>query len=488
MKNGRTKIKNRETVARELRAVLGSDKVLTDEDALLSADGILTRGFEKSFGYKPEHLPLCVVKAFDTQDVSKTLAYCNKNNICVIPKTGATSSEDHLVVINDNTITLDASPMDKILKIDAENMMATTQCGTPLARLEMEVNKLGFTTGHCPQSQPLAFMGGLIATRSIGQFSTYYGGIEDLVCGLEAVMPDGEIVRIRNVPRRAAGPDLRHLFIGSEGTMGVITELTVKLFTYYPDDMWKGGYVVKDFNTGIEAIREVMVKGYRPSVVRLYDKPDVDRNYGSVQLKDDEAFMFFVAEGPPSLAHATGKAITEIALSFNAKDIGTKAVDHWLENRNKICDFYGTEESHEMFRQTRTLYAVVEISADWSEIKDIYRDVMENIPPQFEHIAILGGHVSHCYQTGTNIYFVYDLIIQDPLNATQEQWEVVKAICQEILKYSTGGIVHHHGVGKMRVKMIEQELGSSFPLMRRLKNMMDPVGIMNPGTLIPLEK
>ncbi|MFP3153171.1 FAD-binding oxidoreductase [Lachnospiraceae bacterium ZAX-1] len=377
--------------------------------------------------------------------------------------------------------------MDKILKIDVENMMATVQCGTSLARLE-EVNKLGLTTGHCPQSQSLTFMGGLVATRSIGQFSTYYGAVEDMVCGLEAVMPDGEIIRIRNVPRRSAGPELRQLFIGLEGAMDVISEITVKLFTYYPDDMWRGGYIVKDYSVGLDAIREVMVKGYRPSVVRLYDKPDVDRNYGSVKLKGEEAFMFFIVEGPPILSKATGERIAEIAISFGAKDIGMKAVDHWLETRNDICNLYGTEKIREMFRQTKTLYAVVEVSTDWSDIKGIYKDVMTNIPPKFEHLALLGGHVSHSYQTGTNIYFVFDLIIQDPLNATQERWELSKAICEEILKYPTGGIVHHHGVGKMRLKLIDRELGSSYPLMRRLKNMMDPAGIMNPGTLIPLEK
>ena len=130
-------------------------------------------------------------------------------------------------------------------------------------------------------------MGGLVATRSIGQFSTY-GGIEDLVCGLEAVLPDGEIIRIRNVPRRSTGPDLRHLIVGSEGGIAFITEVTVKIFRFYPESFWRGGYIVPSMEEGFETIRKIITAGYRPSVVRLYDKSDYDYNYGNVELNDSK--------------------------------------------------------------------------------------------------------------------------------------------------------------------------------------------------------
>jgi FAD/FMN-containing dehydrogenase len=475
---------DRQKAIQELSALLGADKVLSDDEVLKQADGINTRNFEKAFGYEPDP-PLFVVKAFSTEDVSKTLKYCNENDIDVITKTGATSSEDQLVVTTDKTIFLDASPINQLIDLDETALTVTVGCGMPLARLEEIVNEKGYTTGHCPQSQPLAFVGGLTATRSIGQFSTLYGGIEDLVCGLEAVLPDGEVVRIRNVPRRAAGPDLRHVFIGSEGSIGVMTEITLKLFKWFPEDNWKGGYIVKDFETGLDAIREILTNGFRPSVVRLYDKPDVDRNYGSVKLKDNEAFMFFVAEGHPILATATGKFIAETAEKYGAEDIGTQAVDHWLLTRNDVCNTIGSESDREGFRQTKTVYATVEICADWGDIRKIYGDVIENVPPQFEHLVLFGGHVSHAYQTGSNIYFVYELKIQDPLKAYEEQWALMKAICDIVIKYPTGGIAHHHGVGKVRVKMIHEELGTSFRVLRDIKKALDPNNIMDPGCLIP---
>jgi alkyldihydroxyacetonephosphate synthase len=354
--------------------------------------------------------------------------------------------------------------------------------------LERLVNEQGLTTGHCPQSQPLACVGGLVATRSIGQFSTYYGSVENMVCGLEAVLPSGEIVRIRNVPRRSTGPDLRQIFIGSEGALAIITEVTFTLYTYYPDDFWKGAYVVENFAKGIDIIREVMVKGYRPSVTRVYDKSDMDKNYGSVELQENEACMFFVAEGPPSIAKATGDAIQQIASAAGAKYAGTKIVDHWLMTRNNICDTLGTEPEKEKARQTRTFGITCEISADWSEIKTIYDNVIKNVPQKIDYLTMLGGHVSHSYQTGTNIYFVYEMQIIEPLLLTTKyNWGVINAICTEVLKESTGTIAHHHGIGKVRVKLMKEEHGSSYQLMKGLKGLLDPKGIMNPGCLIPIE-
>lgn len=477
----------KEEVVKNLSALIGEGNVISSDAAILASDGVLVREYEKAFGYTPEYLALAVAKVSSTDDVVKVLKYCDQNGISVIARTGASSSEDQLLVTNDHTIFVDGAPMNKIIKIDPENMVATVQCGVPLAVLEAKVNELGLTTGHCPQSQPMAFMGGLVATRSIGQFSTYYGGIEDLVCGLEAVLPNGEVVRIRPVPRRAAGPDLRHLIIGAEGTIAFMTEVTVKLFSYYPDEMWKNGYIVKNFHEGLKVVREIMAKGYKPSVVRLYDKPDVDHNYGSVKLKDKEAFMFFSCEGPGEVAAVNGAAIHRIAMEHGAQDIGTKAVDHWFLTRNNLCNVVGTEAEREHFRQTHTKYSTIEICANWEEIDKIYDDVMRELPERLPNLTMLGGHVSHSYMNGTNIYFVYVLKIDDPHNAHNEQYAVMDALCDVVLRYNSGTIAHHHGIGKIRVKRIKEELGSSYPLMRALKKTFDPNNTMNPGCLVPVE-
>ena len=478
-------MKAREEIIKDLGKIIGEERVITDRAALLQPEGVLVRHFQKAFGYVPEFLPMCILKLKNTQQVSEAIKYCNDNGISVIAQTGASSSEDQLVVVNDHTVVFDCIEMNELISLDEQNMMATVGCGMMLAKLEELANEKGLTTGHCPQSQPIACMGGLVATRSIGQFSTYYGGIEDMLCGLEAVLPNGEIIRIRNVPRRAAGPDLRHLFMGSEGTTAIITEVTVKLFTYYPNDFWKGAYVVDSFDNGIDTLRDIITAGYRPSVVRLYDKPDMDLNYGSIELQEGEACMFFVAEGPPALAKATGEAIDRIAAEHKAKYVGTEVVDHWLATRNNVCDTLATEEVYRGYRETRAFYTTCEISASWTDIKDIYHNVMKNVPEKIDNIVLLGGHVSHSYQNGTNIYFVYTLKANDPMDMTKDDIKMKDAICVEVLKAPTGGICHHHGVGKFRVKRLPEELGTSYHLLEEIKEMMDPNGIMNPGCVLP---
>ncbi len=145
--------------------------------------------------------------------------------------------------------------------------------------LEDAVRLQGLTTGHSPQSKPLAQMGGLTATRSTGQLSTLYGGIEEMVVGLEAVFADGTVCRIKNVPRRAVGPDIRHIIIGNEGALCFITEVTVKLYRYRPENNQHRGFLVDNMDDGISVIREVVTDGFRPSVCRVYSEEDAHQHF-----------------------------------------------------------------------------------------------------------------------------------------------------------------------------------------------------------------
>lgn len=475
--------KTKEQVLADLRGLFGEARVITEENAVMNYDGD-NNVYAKAFGAFLSPQPMCILNVCSTGEVAKALAYCNENGVGVIPRTGASSYELLLTAVDGDCIVIDASGMKEIIKIDYDNMMATCQCGVPLIALEELLQAQGYTTGHSPQSQPLAQMGGLVATRSIGQFSTYYGGIEDMLCGLEAVLPDGKVVQIRNVPRRAAGPDLRHLFLGCEGALAFVTEVTVKIFRYYPEDMWLGGYVMKSFGEGLEACREIITAGYKPSVVRLYDKPDFDYNFGSIELNEGEAFMFFTAEGPGEVARAMGSGIDRIARERGGRYVGIEAVAHWLKHRNDRCAIFGTEKRREGYRQKKTFYATTEISASWTDIQEIYKNVMERLPREIDNLTVFGGHVSHSYQNGTNIYFVYEFKVSSPEAYLGEHRRIIDAICDEVLKLPTGSCVHHHSMGKMRLHLAEREHGNSYELIRSLKEMMDPNGIMNPGALV----
>ena len=328
-------------------------------------------------------------------------------------------------------------------------------------------------------------MGGLVATRSIGQFSTLYGGIEDMVVGLEVVFPGGHVARIKNVPRRAAGPDIRHVVIGNEGALCFISEVTVKLFPYQPENNTFLGWTLKNMQTGFEALREVMVAGYKPSVARLYDPEDGQLHFSNFAAPDD-CVLLFMAEGNAGIVEATADGIAEIvARRPDCQPVESDLIATWFDDL-----VWGPEKitaEDERIRTTRNVNRTTEISADWSSINAIYEAVLPRIRAEIDGITLLGGHSSHSYINGTNMYFnyFYDLIDCEPEEEADTYYlPIIKIIVEETLRHG-GSIVHHHGIGKARARWVRDEYGSSYPMLEALKHAFDPNGIMNMGTIIP---
>ena len=357
----------------------------------------------------------------------------------------------------------------------------------PLQVLEDRVRELGLTTGHSPQSKPVAHMGGLVATRSIGQFSTLYGGIEDMVVGLEAVFPGGEVARIKNVPRRAAGPDIRHIVIGNEGALCFITEVTVKLFPYLPENNAFLGWTLKSMKTGFEALREVMVSGYHPSVARLYDPGDGGLHFSHFAEPDD-CVLLFMAEGAAGIAKATAEGIAEIVARYPECTTRRQRADRDLVRRPRLGagedHRRGRAHPHDAQRQPhdRDLGRL-------EHVNDIYESALARILAEIPDITMSGGHSSHSYINGTNMYFnyFYDLVDCAPEEeVTKYYLPIISIICEETLARG-GSIVHHHGIGKARAPWVREEYGSSFPMLETLKQAFDPNGIMNKGTIIPVD-
>lgn len=374
-------------IIKELQEIVGKDKVITDEEsiALASRDYIGFRRYHRSDGKNWAPHAMCVIKPKNTDEVSKVLSFLNENHIDVVPRTGG-SSVTMSIEPAEGGVIIDGCDMCDILNIDKKNHIVTAQCGTPLEYLEEQLNKQGYTTGHYPQSLPLASLGGLTATRSIGQFSTLYGGVEDCIIGLEAVLADGSVVRIKNVPRRSTGPDLRHIFIGSEGTMGFITEVSMKLYEYHPENRWMHAYGVIGMQKGLDFIREIMVSGYKPAVVRLHDEYEVQELMGA-PAPEGYAMLLFIAEGPKAIADVTGEAIQSLAEKYEFLDLGTEPVEVWLKTRNDSCA--------NIDKNTRYLKGIVsdttEISGNWDVIGKIYEGIISRINEEIEKETALYG-------------------------------------------------------------------------------------------------
>ncbi|MFF0146937.1 FAD/FMN-containing dehydrogenase [Amycolatopsis sulphurea] len=469
----------------QVRDLVGADRVDTDEQLLREASVDRFKKYTAVHGIYDGPFPIAVVRAGSTEQVAAVLAFANEHGVNIVPRTGRTGTEGGLETSFDRTVVLDGSEMDEIVHLDPVDMLATAQCGVPLRMLEERARELGLTTGHSPQSKPLAQMGGLVATRSIGQFSTLYGGIEDMVVGLEAVFPDGSVSRIKNVPRRAAGPDIRHVVIGNEGALCYVTEVTVKLFTYQPENNRFHGYLIDDVRTGIELLREVITEGYRPSVARVYSEQDAAQHFS--HFADGKCVAVFLAEGPAPLAEATSIAIEEIVGEYRHEKVDPQLIREWFDELNWGPDKIRAEQAT-MLAEHRLGYTT-EVSANWSVIGDIYDAVISRITkeyPHFEDLTMLGGHSSHSYQNGTNMYFVYDYRITcEPREEITKYHIPLNAIIVEETLARGGSMVHHHGIGKYRTQWTEQEHGTAYPILHRLKEVYDPKGIMNPGTVFP---
>jgi FAD/FMN-containing dehydrogenase len=477
---------DRSGVLAGLLALLGPSKVDTTPEALDEASVDRFKKYQSVHGIFDAPRPVAIAYAESTADVSAILRFADDELVNVVPRSGRTGTEGGLETSVADTIVLDCSRLDRIVRIDRENMQATVQAGVPLQDLEDALREQGLTTGHSPQSKPLAQYGGLVATRSIGQFSTLYGAIEDMVTGLEAVFPGGHVRRIKSVPRRAAGPDIRHVVIGNEGALCVITEVTVKVFVHQPENNEFHGALVDDMETGVAILREVVVNGFRPSVARLYSPEDAAQHFS--HFSDGRCVVVFVAEGPRGIVEATSAEIRRVLAGHEHESVDPALIEAWFDDLNWGQDKIDAEKTAML--ETGRLGYTTEISADWSAVVDVYDAVLRRIRDEYPHandLTLLGGHSSHSYQTGTNLYFVYDYAIDCSPEEEIEKYHVPlnAIIVEEALRHG-GSMVHHHGIGKYRTPWTAVEHGTAYPVLEALKTAFDPNGIMNRGTVFPV--
>lgn len=473
----------------QLRNILKADQIITERDKLYDAAADRYKKYAKVKEQLNSPLPTAIIQPANANEVAEVLKFCNANDINVIPRSGKTATEGGLENWKENTLVIDSARLNRIVKIDSYNMEATVQAGVCLQTLEDEVRKLGLTTGHSPQSKPVAQYGGLVATRSIGQFSTLYGGIEDMVLGLECVFPNGHISKIKSVARRAGGPDIRHVVIGNEGALCFITEVTIKLFKFYPENNRFIGHLIKDVASGIKILREVMVAGYRPSVARVYSEEDAAQHFSA--FHEGKCILIFMVEGPQGIVNATVEGIDKIIRDNQAgilKPVESTLIENWFNHLNWSQERI-EQEVREMVNHSRHDGFTTEISGNWEVIPQIYDNVMNRIRAEFDRfsdITMLGGHSSHSYINGTNMYFVYNYNIHcEPKDEMRiYHHPLQKIIVEETLKLG-GSMCHHHGIGKYRNQWTKEEHGSAYYILEGLKETFDPKGIMNFGCIYP---
>jgi alkyldihydroxyacetonephosphate synthase len=458
-----------ETLAREL----GADRVADDEATLAAhrTDYWILAHLRARQG-RLGGGPACVVRPQSTAEVAVALRAAQRHGVPVVPYGlgsgvvgGATPPAGALVI--------DVGRMDQLLDVNETALLARVQAGMNGGAYEAAVQARGYTTGNYPQSIDRSTVGGWVATRAAGQFSTRYGNIEDLCLGLEAVLPSGAIVRLEPVPRASVGPSLRELFLGSEGTLGVITEVTFRLHPL-PERRALGSFAFPSMTAALDASRRLLRVGWRPAVLRAYDPLETGRHFAGA-APTDTAMLIVVSEGPAALVEVEMAACAREAAAGGATAVGTEPAAHWLESRNKVPPW-------EFFLDREMLADTIEVAATWDRIPRLYETVVAALAGA-PGVVLASGHSSHGYVQGTNIYFTFVMKPADFSRAEEDYLEAWGRALRATMA-AGGTISHHHGIGRLRTPWLEQELGSAYLLLRDLKRALDPGGLMNPGVLV----
>ncbi len=418
--------------------------------------------------------PQAVVVAQSTEDVSQTLRICREAGTPVIPFGGGSGVCGQIQTETDSVV-LSTRGLDGLVELDDNNLLATFKAGTMGDLAEAQVQANGLTIGHWPQSIALSTVGGWVATRAAGQYSSGYGNIEDILFGLEVVLPDGSVLRTHATPRAAAGPDLRHLFMGAEGTLGVITEVTFSLRAL-PETVQGQCLHFPTFAAGLETIREFIRRGWRPPVVRLYDAPESYRHF-SAHVSEGRNALVLVHEGPAALVDVQLAAIKEIAGQSGGEEASSAVVDHWLESRNRVPTF-------KELLSKGLVVDTIEVACKWDQVQSLYDEVVTSLN-KVPDLRIASAHSSHSYRSGTNLYFTFVAKPKDSKDMADTYRECWRRTMEATIRVG-GGIAHHHGIGRIRRDFLAQELGEAgLDTLRKIKSVLDPDGLLNPGALLP---
>jgi alkyldihydroxyacetonephosphate synthase len=325
------------------------------------------------------------------------------------------------------------------------------------------------TVGHFPQSFDLATVGGWLACRGAGQYSTRYGKIEDMVVGLEVVLADGRTVRTGGAPAAAAGPDLTQVFLGSEGTLGVVTRAWLRCHPV-ADHERQAAYGFATFAEGLEACRRMLRCGATPAVLRLYDGPESARSHGG---DGQQCVLIVLDEGDARLVDATMAIVEDAATGVGAVGLDTALVEAWTHHRNDTTALQGL---------TRKGYVVdtMEIAAPWVRLAPLYDDVRAALLA-VEHSRAATCHLSHSYLDGACLYFTF--AATPPANAVEPTYVALWDAGQRAVLAGGGNLSHHHGVGLNRARFMAEALGPAFDVLVALKSALDPHGVLNPGKL-----
>jgi alkyldihydroxyacetonephosphate synthase len=407
-----------------------------------------------------------VVRPHDAHEVAAVLRACNAQRVPVTAAAGR-SGVCGASVPAFGGVLLDLTAMTGIRNVDRDSMIVDVLPGTFGDVFEDELRAdHGVTCGHWPQSIALSTVGGWLACRGAGQLSTRYGKIEDIVVGLDVVLADGTHVTTGGAPRAAVGPDLTQLFVGSEGTLGIIVGARLRAHPL-PAAEARAAYAFNSFIDGLDAMRAIVQRGATPAVLRLYDSIEADRSYQT----GDAHLLLVLDEGDAHIVDATMRVVHEQCAAVDEADVSL--VGKWLDHRNDVSAL-------EALISRGFVVDTMEVSGRWGALPEIYERTTAAIRA-VEHTLVASAHQSHSYVDGACLYFTF--AGRPPEDERERYYRAVWDAGQRAVLDAGGALSHHHGVGLNRARFVAQALGPGMGVLQSVKDTLDPNGILNPGKL-----
>lgn len=479
-------------------AVLGPDGVRDDHRTRVEhAGGKSYPDLYRRRSGDAEDAPDAVLYPADARAIDLVLEIAGELEVAVVPFGGGTSVVGGVEPLRGGfhaVVAVDTSPLRAVERIDRRSLVATIQPGARGPHAEAQLRADGVTLGHFPQSYAWATIGGYVATRSSGQASTGYGRIDELVEAVEVATPVGRVSAGSGAPASAAGPDLRQLLVGSEGTLGIITAVDLRVAPL-PDVEAHEAWAAPSFADGAEALRALVQAGAAPDICRLSDAHETRVALEQVEGVKGTAFRGLLRlrgfrepclvilgwEGSERAVAARRKEAARVLKGTALGGLGEQPGAAWA--RGRFAGPYLRDELMDRGVMVETL----ETAASWSDLGTVYGEVSDALVRSLTELGtapLVLCHVSHVYRTGASLYFTF--VAQQLEGRELEQWRTAKTAASDAIMRAGGTITHHHAIGTDHKPWMAAEVGElGVEVLRAVKARLDPKGIMNPGKLLP---
>jgi alkyldihydroxyacetonephosphate synthase len=414
--------------------------------------------------------PAAVLRPSTAEDVATALNWASSEGVPVVAA-GGRSGVSGGTVTHGGELVIDLRSLNRVLELDEVSGVVRVEAGVLGTELEAWLNQRGHTLGHFPQSVALSTVGGWIAARSAGQLSSGYGAVEDFLIALSAALPNGRLATSRVVPRTAAGPQLYQLFLGSEGTLGVVTEAWLRV-RRQPESRQMASLAFDSFGQGLAGARRMAQAGALPDAVRVYDENDTSIAFRSLDPTPTGVTGVLVVEGDAGLVPIRLQRALELAAAPTSPH---DLAGHWWEHRNDAVATYRKVLMGEMLGLDVAV-DTMEVAGVWSRIEDLYTAVGDALGSTSE---LVGCHCSHVYETGCALYYTFLVRSDDREAALLQAWGRALDAALD----AGGTMTHHHGVGQLKSRWLGRELDGFAPYLSGVQAVFDPSGVMNPATL-----